>query len=96
MKYTITSDALGINPEDVTKKFILEYDDDDDELDTFKKTILGPDLALAFWELETKLRDKDKYALDKQPEEYTKAIQDVRDWLRECLDDQGVPLELIL
>jgi len=80
-------------------KAILEFNLDDLEDETaYARCIKAKSMAIVLWDLDQHLRNKCKYGDESgELDDITyKALNDVRDTLREMMNDNGIDLDELL
>ena len=77
-------------------KAILEFDfdrEDSDDRSQFEDAINGTKWKLFAWQFDQWLRSQTKYASDATPEEYVKALYDVRDKFHQMMGEDNLSLD---
>jgi hypothetical protein len=73
-------------------KAILEFNLPDDIVD-FKDAVNGGDWKHAMWKVDQELRSRTKYAPDTMSDETYKALEEVRDFLHQTLNQLELNLD---
>jgi len=73
-------------------KAILEFNLPDEQPE-FQDAVDGGKWSHAMWKVDQELRAKTKYAPDTMSEETYKALHEIRDFLHEQLNEQGLKFD---